>query len=412
MSSELLLSARGVSKTYTSTMHPLSRLKQALFGTTAPNAETFHVLTDVDLDLFRSETVGIMGRNGAGKTTLLGILGNVIEPTSGSVIRNCRMASLLELSAGFNPNFSGRENAYVFCSLQGIRRSEADRRMDSIASFADVGKYFDLPLRTYSSGMQSRLGFACAIHVDADLIIVDETLAVGDAGFRIKCYDRIKKMQEEGMTFLLTSHDQNLVANFCTRGIVLELGVKVFDGSTFGAVEEYKKVRVAAEVKQTVRTKTYPHKAHSQLSEKLVLKGFSYKEQSDPDEGERGIIEATLIARQAVQFPCISFGIRNAQGIVLGAYDTSNSVNGLRSLNKGESVVVRMKFDNILLPGVYFVSASTYEWIGDVKIQTSFHSNELRFEVVAAADMTGLINLNMSVTVVDRPLVDANSALG
>jgi hypothetical protein len=260
--------------------------------------------------------------------------------------------------------------------------------------------------------MQSRLGFACAIHVDADLIIVDETLAVGDAGFRIKCYDHIKKMQQEGMTFLLTSHDQNLVANFCTRGIVLELGVKVFDGSTFGAVEEYKKIRVAAEVKQAVRTKSYPHKAHSHLSEKLFLKDFSYKEDSDREGGKRGIIEATLIARESVQSPCISFGIRSVQGIVLGSYDTSNSVHPLPSLNKGKSVVVRMEFDNLLLRGAYFVSASTYELIGDVKIQTSFHSNELRFETVTASEMTGLIDLNMSVTVVDRALVDANSALG
>jgi ABC-type polysaccharide/polyol phosphate transport system ATPase subunit len=396
MSSELLLAGRGITKIYASSMHPLSRLKQVLFGIPPPNTEIYQVLTEVDLDIFRNETVGIMGRNGAGKTTLLGILGNVIEATCGTVIRNCRMATLLELSAGFNPNFSGRENAYLFCSIQGLSRVEAERRMDGIAAFADLGKYFDLPLRTYSSGMQSRLGFACAIHVDADLVILDETLAVGDASFRVKCYDHIKKMQGSGMTFVLTSHNQKLVANFCTRAIVLEEGVKVFDGSPFGAVEEYKKIRVAAELRSsTASARVYGNGA---LSEKLALTDFCYKEEFDPDEGKIGIIEARLVARQTIKHPAISFGIRNEQGIVIGSHDTSVHRDSLPSLQGGETVFVRMRFDNILLPGAYFVSAATYEMIGDVKVQTSLHSNILRFETVSTAEMTGLVNLNMSVS--------------
>jgi ABC-type polysaccharide/polyol phosphate transport system ATPase subunit len=383
-------------------MHPISRLKQALFGSRARSGEVYEVLSFVDLDIFRNETVGIMGRNGAGKTTLLGILGNIIEPTSGHVSRHCRMATLLDLSAGFNPNFTGRENAYMFCSIQGISRSEADQRMPEIASFADLGKYFDLPLRTYSSGMQSRLGFACAIHVDAELIILDEILAVGDAPFRLKCYDRIKQMQRKGMTFLLTSHNQNLIANFCTRALVLEKGVKVFDGSTFGAVEEYKKIRVSSEQVQggVTRSKILGNGADSLLSHKLILRDFSYKEECDPDEGKIGIIEARLWAREEVRHPAISFGIRNHQGIALGAYDTSGKLNHLPPLSGDESVLVRMQFNNILLPGNYFVTASTYELIGDVKIQTSLHSNVLRFEVVNTAEMTGLVNLNMNVSLV------------
>jgi ABC-type polysaccharide/polyol phosphate transport system ATPase subunit len=396
MSSEFLLSATGLTKVYSSATNPLARLKQALFGSSPPNTETFQVLTEVDIEIFRNETVGIMGRNGAGKTTLLGILGNVIEPTRGTVIRNCRMATLLELSAGFNPNFTGSENAYLFCSIQGISRGEAEQRMDSIAAFADLGKYFDLPLRTYSSGMQSRLGFACAIHVDADLVILDETLAVGDASFRVKCYDHMKKMQGNGMTFLLTSHNQNLVANFCTRAIVLEEGVKVFDGSTFGAVEEYKRIRVAAESRNgTAGARVY---GNGGLSEKLALTDFCYKEEFDPDGGKIGIIEARLVARQVIQHPAISFGIRNEQGIVIGSYDTSGHADSLPSLQGGESVFVRMKFDNILLPGAYFVSAATHEMIGDVKLQTSLHSNVLRFETLSTAEMTGLVNLNMNVS--------------
>jgi ABC-type polysaccharide/polyol phosphate transport system ATPase subunit len=402
MSSECLLAARGISKVYASTMHPLARLKQALFGIAPPEAEMYKVLTDVDLDLFKHETVGIMGRNGAGKTTLLGIIGNVIEPTHGTVWRNSRIATLLELSAGFNPNFSGRENAYLFCSMQGISKTEAGGRMESIERFADLGAYFDLPLRTYSSGMQARLGFASAIHVDADVVILDETLAVGDASFRIKCYERIKAMQRRGVTFLLTSHNQNLVANFCTRAIVLEKGAKVFDGSPFGAVEEYKKIRVVSEQVQSgvVRSKVLGNGADNLLSDKLTLKGFSYKEEYDPDDGNIGIIEARLCAREEVQHPAISFGIRNNQGIAIAAYDTAGKLNHLPPLTADESVLVRMQFNNILLPGNYFVTASTYELIGDVKVQTSLHSNVLRFEVINTAETTGLVNLNMNVSLV------------
>jgi ABC-type polysaccharide/polyol phosphate transport system ATPase subunit len=400
MLSDLLLSAKGVKKSYSNTMRPIAQLKHALFGRPPLQTETYEVLQNVDLDIFRGQTVGIMGRNGAGKTTLLGILGNVIEPDSGKISRNCRIATLLDLSAGFNPNFTGRENAYLFCSIQGISKRETDERMDSISAFADLGRYFDLPLRTYSSGMQARLGFACAIHVDAEMIIIDEILAVGDAGFRLKCYERIKQMQNLSKTFLITSHNQNLVANFCTRAIVLERGAKVFDGSTLGAVEEYKRIRVASEQNGngTNQSKAVSHGRDSFLSEKLLLDTFSYKAEMDPNDGPIGIIEARLVARDAVQNPAISFGIRNHQGIVLGSYDTSGKVNHLPQLAKGECATVKMRFSNILLPGTYFVSAATYELVGDVKVQTSLHSSVLRFEVVSAADMSGLVNLKMSIS--------------
>ena len=205
MSSDVLMIARDLVKVYSGTQHPLATLRQTLFGARSKNLDEYPVLHGIDLEIRRGETVGIMGRNGAGKTTLLGILGNVIQPTSGTVERYCRIATLLRLTAGFNANFSGRENAYLFCSIQGLDRAATDKRIDAREAFAELGRYFDLPLRTYSSGMQSRLAFSCAIHVDCDLIIIDETLAVGDANFRMKCYDRIRHMKEIGQTFLLVN---------------------------------------------------------------------------------------------------------------------------------------------------------------------------------------------------------------
>jgi hypothetical protein len=165
-------------------------------------------------------------------------------------------------------------------------------------------------------------------------------------------------------------------------------------------VEEYKKIRVASEQNGNGTNQSRPltNRGESFLSEKLSLDTFSYKSDVEPKDGPVGIIEARLMARDAVQYPAISFGIRNHQGIVLGSYDTSGKVNHLPPLAKGESAIVRMKFSNILLPGTYFVSAATYELIGDVRVQTSLHSSALRFEVVNAADMSGLVNLKMSIS--------------
>ena len=143
MSSDLLLHARGLGKTYTGTKHPFATLRHALFGSPGDSGDEYPVLHDINLDVRRGETVGIMGRNGAGKTTLLGILGNVIQPTTGVVERYGRIATLLGLTAGFNANFTGRENAYLFCSIQGVTRQQTDSRMDAIESFADIGRYFD-----------------------------------------------------------------------------------------------------------------------------------------------------------------------------------------------------------------------------------------------------------------------------
>ncbi len=400
MLSELLLSARDISKIYTSTANPIARLRQALFRVPPRDGEVYEVLRNVDLDVFRGETVGIMGLNGAGKTTLLGILGNAIEPSSGEIVRNARIATLLELSAGFNRNFTGRENSYLFCGIHGIPKKTAEERMSAIADFAGLGKYFDLPLRTYSSGMQARLAFACAVHVDAELIIVDETLAVGDASFRVKCYDKIKSMQGSGKTFLLVSHNPNLIANFCTRGIVLEKGRKLFDGSTFTAVEAYKTIRVNAEMSSHIGVSRVANQAIlPRLNEKLSLSNFCFKEQIDPDQGRIGIVESQLNAREDVHYPAMSFGIRNDQGIVICSYDTSTNCDRFPSLLEGHSMTVQMEFVNLLLPGTYFISASTYESIGDVKVQTSLHSNVLRFDVAKTAKTAGLVDLNLRISV-------------
>jgi ATPase subunit of ABC transporter with duplicated ATPase domains len=249
--------------------------------------------------------------------------------------------------------------------------------------------------------MQARLGFACAIHVRADLIIIDETLAVGDAAFRLRCYDAIQQLQARGQTFLIVSHNQNVIANFCSRAIVLEKGRKIYDGSPFGAVEVYKRVRVeAGHVQNTLEQGSIDLREESAtLSESLFLEQFSFREDTDAARGRLGVIEARLVARATIRRPAVSFGIRCQDGVVVCSYNSSSVVNSIPSMGPGEWLDIKMTFCNMMLSGSYFISAATYELLGDVAVQKSLHQNVLRFDVVNRSGMTGLVNLDMTISV-------------
>nr|WP_281720656.1 ABC transporter ATP-binding protein [Nitrosomonas nitrosa] len=401
MLSDLLLRATGLSKVYSGSTHPLATLRHALFGIVGDTTDEYPVLHGISLEIRRGETVGIMGRNGAGKTTLLGMLGNVIQPTEGRVERFGRIATLLGLTAGFNPNFTGRENAFLFCSIQGLSRRQTDERIVDIEAFAELGRYFELPLRTYSSGMQSRLAFACAVHVAADLIIIDETLAVGDANFRMKCYDRIRQMKQEGQSFLLVSHNQNLLANFCTRGIVLEGGKKVFDGSTMEAVEVYKRIRTETMGDTDMKGKVLKLGLHkSVLDQDVVLEGFRITDRNVDGE-PFGVIHAQLVVRRDIENISINFGISNHHGIVVCAWDGSRAGLVVRYLKRGDKRNIEMMFCRRLLPGRYFVSCIVHEIIGDVAKPQSIYQNFISFEVGGSDVMSGIANLEMSIAMLE-----------
>jgi lipopolysaccharide transport system ATP-binding protein len=186
-------------------------------------SDEFWALKDVDLELRRGQALGIVGENGAGKSTLLKLLCGTLRPTTGSVQVEGRVAALLELGAGFNPNFTGRENVWLNAAVLGLSKSEIEARFDAIAAFAGIGEFMDLPVRLYSSGMQARLAFAVSAHVDADVLIVDEILSVGDAGFAQKCFARLDRFRKSG-TLLFVSHSTGTVARLCDRALWLESG--------------------------------------------------------------------------------------------------------------------------------------------------------------------------------------------
>jgi ABC-2 type transport system ATP-binding protein len=198
--------------------------------------EDFWALRDVDLTIDAGTTVGLIGPNGSGKSTLLKAIGGIIQPTSGTVRRRGRLAALLELGAGFHPDLTGRDNVYLNAAILGLSRRTTDQYFDAIVDFSGIEKFIDTPVKFYSSGMYVRLAFAVAVHVDPDVLLVDEVLAVGDEPFQRKCMDRIKDFQHEGRTIVLVTHALDQVADVCDRAVVLENGQVVVDGTARQAI--------------------------------------------------------------------------------------------------------------------------------------------------------------------------------
>jgi ABC-type polysaccharide/polyol phosphate transport system ATPase subunit len=214
----------GVTKRYLLYQRPVDRLLQMIWRHRGRYFQNLTVLEDINLEIRHGETVGIIGRNGAGKSTLLQIIAGTLQPSEGEVEVVGRVAPLIELGAGFNPEFSGRDNVIVYGRLLGMEQNEVKHKYDEIVRFADIGAYIDRPVKTYSSGMHARLAFAVAIHVDPKILIVDEILAVGDAPFQQKCLKRFYEIKESGCTILIVAHDQYLVRSLCDKAAYLKAG--------------------------------------------------------------------------------------------------------------------------------------------------------------------------------------------
>jgi len=238
MSSNVVVSAQNLRKVYQIYSSPMQRLG-ALLGYRGAKGREFVALDSVNFVIRKGETVGIIGVNGSGKSTLLQMICGTLAPTSGSVFTKGRIAPLLELGAGFNPEFTGRENVYLNASLLGLTRKEITERFDKIASFADIGEFLERPVKTFSSGMFARLAFATAIHVDPEILIVDEILAVGDSRFQRKCVKKFNEIRNDGCTILFVSHDDYQVRNICNSALYLEKGVQRYFGNADVAVQHY-----------------------------------------------------------------------------------------------------------------------------------------------------------------------------
>ena len=200
------------------------------------------VLKGINLEIEKGETVALIGVNGSGKSTLLKLMTKIMYPTKGRIITNGKLTSLLELGAGFHPDFTGRENIYFNASIFGLTRKEIDARLNQIIEFSELGDLIDSPVRTYSSGMYMRLAFSVAINVDAEILLIDEILAVGDQHFQDKCYKKLHELKKSDKTIVIVTHDLNAVKNLCTRAVWINQGEIRMDGKPKEVIEEYLKV--------------------------------------------------------------------------------------------------------------------------------------------------------------------------
>lgn len=243
---ELAISVKQLHKTYKLFDRSIDRIKETFspFGRTYH--KPFHALSDVSFEIFRGETVGIVGRNGCGKSTLLQLVCGILQPTTGTVAINGRISALLELGAGFNPEFTGRQNVYLNGSILGLSNKQIDEHLDDILAFADIGSFIDQPVKSYSSGMYVRLAFAVAISIKPDILVVDEALSVGDEAFQRKCFAHINQIQEQGGTILFVSHSATTIIELCNRALLFDKGEMLLAGSPKQIVSRYQKMLYAS----------------------------------------------------------------------------------------------------------------------------------------------------------------------
>jgi ABC-2 type transport system ATP-binding protein len=319
--------------------------------------EEFWALQHVSIDLKSGHTLGVIGHNGSGKSTLLKMIGGILTPTSGYVERRGRLAALLELGAGFHPDLTGRENVYLNASILGLTRKQTDRYFDSIVDFAGIEPFIDTQVKFYSSGMYIRLAFAVAVHVDPEILLVDEVLAVGDEPFQQKCLYRIKQFQHDGRTIVLVTHSMEQVRHMCDRVVLLEAGKVVVDGGPNDAVRHF---REANSAQDHVEQASHPHDLRI---ERVQVAGGSGQPESVLDAASSLRISYDVVAESPVADWAAGIAITDVSGMLL--YGTNTVLQGVPLDPIHGTRSVRFDFSALSLSeGQYFVTVAVHPKTG------------------------------------------------
>jgi ABC-2 type transport system ATP-binding protein len=291
-------------------------------------AREVQALRDVSLVVEPGGAVGLVGRNGSGKTTLLRIVSGIIKPTSGRVEATGRIASLLELGAGFHPDFTGRENVYLNGSIHGLSRAKVREVMDEIVAFAELEKFIDLPVRTYSSGMYMRLGFSVAAHIQSDVLLLDEVFAVGDEQFQRKCFGKIAEFKRRGGTILFVSHDAQAVERLCDRAVLLRQGEIAFDGSTRDAIAAYRRLLAEDANPEELGAGLREWGSGEARIVSAQLLDDDGDERGQFAAGEAATVRLVVAADASVAPPRVSVELRDDSGLVLGTVAQETALLG------------------------------------------------------------------------------------
>jgi lipopolysaccharide transport system ATP-binding protein len=447
MSDEVVIRISRLSKTYRIYEQPLDRLKQSLWRGRKQFYREFHALREVSFEVKRGQAVGIIGRNGSGKSTLLQMIAGTLTPTMGEVSVSGRLAALLELGSGFNPEFSGRENVFLNGAILGLDQAEVAARFDSIAAFADIGDFIEQPVKSYSSGMVVRLAFAVASSIEPDILIVDEALSVGDELFQRKCFDRIHQLQKQGTTLLFVSHSAQSVVELCDSAVLLDGGEVLKQGVPKAVVAAYHKMLFApAHRRQALRqelldghaatpeTAGVPNlqaiantRKNSQDAELLPQASYdpNLMSQSVVSYAQCGAaienVRVETLSGQVVNQLCrgdtyviaydvhftadayaVRFGtlIKSISGLELGGSRSAVDGEEVEFISSGEVTSVKFSFRCMLVSGTYFFNAGCDALVNSERLFLHRITDAGVFRVLPEADLTvsGLVDFEMSVS--------------
>lgn len=365
------------------------------------NAENYHwAVKDVNFEVNPGEALGIIGPNGAGKTTILKLLSKVTHPTSGQIQVNGRFSALIELGAGFHPDLTGRENVYLNGIILGMRRSEIEARFDQIVDFAGIGRYLDTPVKRYSSGMYARLGFSIAAHVDPDILLVDEVLAVGDYAFQVKCHARMDELRSRGTALILVSHNMDAVRRVCDRGLVMYRGEAIFQGTSAESVVAYSDA-----IREAAREAQNAVPSEGGLAQRVMTFDAEIKNVMLLDEngervsvvpsGSRVSVILDISATNKIHQPIIALAIRTPDGQRVYATTTKWLNVETPDFSAGERWQVEYSLDVPLLNGSYDLSVNIGS--SDFKHYYDRLENALSFEVVDSVNAKGIVDLDAEV---------------
>jgi len=420
------LRVANISKQYRTYTRPADRLKESLTRGRLRRHKEFWALREVSFELEKGVTVGIVGPNGCGKSTLLQIISGTLEPTHGDVWHEGRIAALLELGAGFDPEFTGVENIYMNASLLGLSRRATDALFPQIERFAEIGQFLYQPVKTYSSGMYVRLAFAIAASVEPDILVVDEALAVGDAVFQHRCLRRLKDLQESGTTVLFVSHDLAAVRALCSRAILLNAGRIVSDGRPADVLNHYQKIIMARERAFEADSAAATGEATIVDDESLAPLSYTYRHGDGSAEilaadlldaaqrrvetvetGEPLTIRVRARIKNNLDDPIIGFLIRNRHGISAYGTNTKEQQIEFGAVRLGDLLEVIFSFncwlgidDYSITCAVHNRNGEAFDWIDGARF----------FRVTSEAVTEGVANLNASVSVRHVPSAAALSA--
>jgi ABC-type polysaccharide/polyol phosphate transport system ATPase subunit len=399
-----------VSKQYRIYDRPADRLKETLTRGHWKAHREFWALKDISFAVEAGTTTGIIGPNGSGKSTLLQIITGTLEPTHGNVSIEGRVAALLELGAGFNPEFTGIENIFMNAALMGFSRAETEHLLPEIANFAEIGDFIYQPLKTYSSGMYIRLAFAAAIAVQPQILIIDEALAVGDAVFQHRCMRRIKEMQENGTTILFVSHDPSAIRALCNHAILLNQGQKIAEGTPSDVLNRYQKIIMARQ--QAYEASNKAAEQQSTANEVLERKPLSYVYRHGDrsaevlrvelldsalhpielvETGEPVVVRIVYVAHEDLDDVVCGFLIRNRHGIHVYGTNTELQEVPFERVKRGELIEVTFEFNCWLAPEMFSLCVAVHS---SAAVSFDWLDGCLFFRVMSATKMEGVTNLN------------------